>query len=596
MKSQYFVPICRELINNPKATQRELASGGGISLGIVNATINQCKTEGLLESADAQGLFLTKKGLAELEKYRVRNAIILAAGFGSRCVPMTYETPKGLLSVYGEPMIERQIKQLHEKGITEIIIVVGYKKEHFDYLIDKYGVKLVFNPEYTTKNNLSSVYRVLPWLESSYLLMSDFWIENNIFNTYESRSWYSCQYFDVATAEWCVEVTASDKIASLAIGGSDAWAIVGPAYFSASFSAVFSEYVKEYYARPGTEDFYWEHILRDKIESLPMYINRQSGNVHEFENLDELRIFDPSYDKNAQSGIMRSISKVFDVSQSKIQNVKPIKKGMTNDSFLFSIGEKNYVYRVPGAGTDKLINRENEYSVYQIVSRLGLCEDIIYINPKNGHKIAAFFDNCRVCDPQDAKDVRMCMKKLREFHTSKLRVEHTFDIFGQIEFYEKLFGGSSCYRDYADTKAGIMELREYIDAQEKDWVLSHIDAVPDNFLFIGDGSGDFSEIRMIDWEYAGMQDPHVDIAMFAVYAMYDRKHVEALIDSYFDGGSCPPETRLKIYAYIASCGFLWSNWCEFKRTKGVEYGEYAMLQYRFAKDYYKVFNENKNRK
>ena len=87
------------------------------------------------------------------------SAVILAAGFGSRFVPMTFETPKGLLEVYGERMIERQIKQLHEAGVTDITIVVGYLKEKFEYLIDKFGVKLLYNPEYHNKNTLTTLYR-----------------------------------------------------------------------------------------------------------------------------------------------------------------------------------------------------------------------------------------------------------------------------------------------------------------------------------------------------------------------------------------------------------------------------------------------------
>ena len=105
--------------------------------------------------------------------------------------------------------------------------------------------------------------------------------------------------------------------------------------------------------------------------------------------------------------------------------------------------------------------------------------------------------------------------------------------------------------------------------------------MPDNFLFVD------NEIRLIDWEYAGMQDPHLDIAMFAIYSMYDRDQVETLIDSYFLEG-CSTEIRMKIYCYIATCGLLWSNWCEYKRFCGVEFGEYSLRQYRYAKEYYSI--------
>ena len=118
--------------------------------------------------------------------------------------------------------------------------------------------------------------------------------------------------------------------------------------------------------------------------------------------------------------------------------------------------------------------------------------------------------------------------------------------------------------------------------------MTHIDAVPDNFLFVEkDGK---EEIRLIDWEYAGMQDPHVDVAMFCIYSLYNKRQVDRLIAAYFTEG-CSDKTRIKIYCYIAACGLLWSNWCEYKRNLGVEFGEYSLRQYRYAKDYYRIVQE-----
>ena len=159
-------------------------------------------------------------------------------------------------------------------------------------------------------------------------------------------------------------------------------------------------------------------------------------------------------------------------------------------------------------------------------------------------------------------------------------------LFEQIEFYESLWQGSrSVYRDYPQTKEKILSLQSYIEQHAQPHVLTHIDAVPDNFLFVADGDG-VEQIRLIDWEYAGMQDPHVDIAMFCISALYDRQQVDHLVDLYFEN-KCSREDRIKIYCYIAACGLLWSNWCEYKRQLGVEFGEYSLRQYRFAKDYYK---------
>ena len=92
------------------------------------------------------------------------------------------------------------------------------------------------------------------------------------------------------------------------------------------------------------------------------------------------------------------------------------------------------------------------------------------------------------------------------------------------------------------------------------------------------------------YEYAGMQDPHVDVAMFCIYSLYNKRQVDRLIAAYFKEG-CDDATRIKIYCYIAACGLLWSNWCEYKRNLGVEFGEYSLRQYRYAKDYYRIVQE-----
>ena len=586
MKQEHFITICRHLIDNPETTQRELAAYAKISLGTINSTLKESIAAGYLQQEPPRKMTLTQAGQTILDKYKVKNAIILAAGFGSRCIPLTYETPKGLLEVYGKPMIERQIEQLHEKRITDITVIVGYKKERFDYLVDKYGVKLVYNPEHGTKNNLASLYHALARIDSTYILSSDFWIEENIFNTYETRNWYSCVFFDGNTHEWCVATTQTDKIESISIGGHDSFAIVGPAYITSASAKELKKYVSEYYNNPGTEDYYWEQILKDHPTKIPMYMNRQTGNVYEIENFDELRMFDPSYNAAEKNKILQLISNVFKTQEEEIQEIQPVKEGMTNRSFTFIYNNKKYIMRIPGEGTDRLIDRKNEYETYQVIAPLGICDDLLYIDPDEGYKISGYIDNARVCDPNNMHEVRMCMKKLKDLHELNLKVDHTFDIFGQIEFYECLLDGKESYfSDYQDTKAKVMSLKEYIDSIDKSCTLTHIDAVPDNFLFYQTDEGE--EIRLIDWEYAGMQDPHVDIAMFAIYSQYDQPQIDALIDCYFEN-TCDDETRNKIYAYISMCGLLWSNWCEYKSLLGVEFGEYALRQYRYAKDYYAI--------
>ena len=142
--------ILNTLLQEPFINQRILSEASGHSLGIVNRSLKELMKEGYLDEM----LQLTPKAAAEFQQKAPQKAIILAAGFGMRMVPINLEMPKGLLEVNGESLIERTIRQLHEAGIREIYIVVGFMKERYEYLIDEYGVELVVNPEYASKNNL----------------------------------------------------------------------------------------------------------------------------------------------------------------------------------------------------------------------------------------------------------------------------------------------------------------------------------------------------------------------------------------------------------------------------------------------------------
>ncbi|MDE6261358.1 MAG: phosphotransferase family protein [Oscillospiraceae bacterium] len=287
---------------------------------------------------------------------------------------------------------------------------------------------------------------------------------------------------------------------------------------------------------------------------------------------------------------LRVIGAVLHANPEDVTGVSALKQGMTNRSFLFSCRGEQYIMRVPGEGTGRLINRPEEAAVYRLIQGQGLCEDVLYIDPDSGYKISRFIEDARTCDPLNERETAACMDKLRSFHGLGLRADHEFDLFGHIDFYESLWDGRpSAYPDYRETKENIFRLKPFLDAQAGGKVLTHIDAVPDNFLFFRNDQGQ-EEIRLIDWEYAAMQDPHVDIAMFCIYAMYDRAQADRLIDQYFTEG-CLPLTRVKVYGYIAVCGLLWSNWCEYKRSLGVEFGAYSLAQYRYAQNFCEIVRD-----
>ena len=284
------------------------------------------------------------------------------------------------------------------------------------------------------------------------------------------------------------------------------------------------------------------------------------------------------------------ICKVFGCKEEDITKIETLKKGMTNRSYVFTINNKKYILRIPGEGTEKLINRKEEAEVYGIIKGKKICDELFYINADTGLKISAYVDNSRCCDSYNKTDLQKCMKKLKDFHNLKLQVGHFFDIYEKIDFYESLWTEKSMFEDYEITKKNVLSLKAFIDSCKPDFTLAHIDAIPDNFLFSKDKFGN-EEIQLIDWEYAGMQDPHVDIAMFYIYSLYkEQKYLDQLIDIYFEG-KCEKKNRIKVYCYVALCGLLWSNWCEYKRQLGVEFGDYALMQYKYAKDFYLIAAE-----
>lgn len=569
------------LKNNPFINQRILSEKINYSLGKTNQSLRSLQKQNYLNTE----MDLTTKAMQLFEVHRPQKAIVLAAGYGMRMIPINIETPKGLLQVNGEPLIERIIKQLYEVGVRDITIVVGFMKEAYEYLIDEYKTELLVNMEYSQKNNLHSLNLAQKKIENAYIIPCDIWCGENPFHEDELYSWYMVN--ELMDDESSVRINRKQELVRTNTGGNQ---MIGIAYITGKLSDILKKHLAEMDEDSHYQNSFWEEALfrQDKVLAVACLVNSQT--TCEINTYEQLRELDSS-SHQLRSQVIQLIAESLKTDENEIENIKVLKKGMTNRSFLFTCRGRMYIMRIPGEGTAHLINRRQEYTVYQTIKELGLCDDVFYINPKNGYKITAYLETARTCNPEDLDDVRKCMKWLRSFHQLGLKVEHTFDLYKQIEFYESLWNGeSSCFCDYVKTKEKIYELKEYIDAFPKDYVLTHIDAVPDNFLFVEDEEGR-EEIRLIDWEYAGMQDPHVDVAMFAIYSMYNRKQVEVLIDSYFPEG-CSKQVRMKIYCYIAVGGLLWSNWCEYKRQVGVEFGEYALKQYRYAKEYYRLVKES----
>jgi len=577
MLSKNQFEVLNALRREPGASQRDVAASSGLSLGTVNSTLKSLQEEGLAEGGKP-----TPAGMEALAPYKVDNAVILAAGLSSRFAPISYEKPKGVLRVRGEVLIERQIEQLREAGITDITVVVGYKKEYFFYLRKKYGVTLVNNDEYASRNNNGSLWRVRGCLGNTYVCSSDDYFTQNPFNAYVFKAYYSAQYAEGPTKEWCMETGAGGRITKVTVGGSNSWYMLGHVYFDRAFSERFVKILEEEYDRPETVDMLWEDLYIEHIKELDMVLRPYpAGAINEFDSLDELRAFDPHFLENVDSEIFDNIVAVLGCTKAEIHDVYPLKQGLTNLSCHFATNDGEYVYRHPGIGTELLINRAGEVAAQKAAKQLGIDETFIHEDPERGWKISRFIPNCKNLDPHDPAQVARAMQMARSLHESGVTVETTFDFYQEAKRYESLLleKGPIDIPGYAEDAADADALEAFVVADAAPMCLSHNDFFMLNFLI-----DDADRYYLIDWEYSGMSDYANDFGTFCVCCQLSPEEIDVALEAYF-GRKPTRAERAHNLAHIALAGWCWYLWSLLKEAEGDFVGEWLYIYYNYGREY-----------
>ena len=289
---QFKILTCIER-NGTMMSQRELAAATGLSLGSTNSTVSTLKEAGLL---DAGGL--TEAGLAALEPYRVRRAIFIAAGFGSRLVPITLNTPKPLVRVKGVRMIDTLLDAVLKAGIEEIYIVRGYLGEQFDQLLYKYPmIKFLENPLYNEANNISSALVARYLLSNAYVFEADLLISNpDIIKKYHYTSDFLAIRKD-RTDDWCFEVK-NGIITEEKVGGLNCWQMVGVSYWNEEDGRKLSQDIADIFATPGGKERYWEQVpLVYRKENYSVAVMECfDEDIVEIDTFRELKAIDKTYD------------------------------------------------------------------------------------------------------------------------------------------------------------------------------------------------------------------------------------------------------------------------------------------------------------
>lgn len=284
--------ILSTVIELPKASQRKLQETTGYSLGTINKTMKELVEQGFVNEG-----VVTDAGLAAMEPYRVKRALFIAAGFGSRLVPITLNTPKPLVRVNGTRMIDTLLDAVVAAGIEEIYIVRGYLGEQFDQLLYKYpNIKFIENPFYNEANNISSAFLVRDLMQNAYVLEADLVLSNpKLITKYQYVSNYLGVYTDY-TDDWCFE-TKNKVITKVKIGGNDCHHMFGISYWNAEAGAKLYDDIKKVYEMPGGKERYWDQVpLEYCLDNHTVEVRECTfDDIVEIDSFADLKRLDPTY-------------------------------------------------------------------------------------------------------------------------------------------------------------------------------------------------------------------------------------------------------------------------------------------------------------
>lgn len=555
--------------NGGGITQRLIAEETGLSLGTVNSVVTALKKDGLIDP----DYRITEAGAAALAPYRVDNAIILAAGMSTRFIPVSYELPKGLISVKGDVMVERLIRQLQEAGVPEIVLVVGYMMEKFFYLREKYGVKLVVNNEYATKNTHSSIYAARGYLRNTYICCSDNYYPQNMFHRYEYRAFY-CSVFmpGVSYVERAFSFHSDGLIYDTNKPSRDQWIMYGHAYYDAAFTERFLPILESYYGRPGIEYMYWETIYAENVRELPMWIQQCTPDkILEFDSMEELKAFDPDYIRHNRVKIFENICRILQCELSDITDIEPLKKGLNNRSFKFLCRGEWYIYRHPGANADAVIDRKKEAISLRTARDLQIDDTLIHIDADDGWKISRFIQVTETFDFSNKKHIQMLADHLKTLHSSGVRVGFSFDYRREADrlIDNERHVDALSWRRLDDAREMMGPIFRWLERDPWQFSLCHNDIYEPNLLVHDD------RLSLIDWEFAGDGDIGFDICK--LFSVHDPAYEE--IDEWlytYYGRETTPEEKIHLLACAAVIYYYWYVWGVFFGKNSDQTAQYIM--------------------
>lgn len=522
----------------------------------------------------------------------IRTAVILAARRERDSeIPYplrTFETGEGISNLF-----ERTLSIFKNLNFKHIYVVVGYKKE----LFEKYQyneVLLIENKDYAFTSSMGSLAVCEPYIKEDFLLVeSDTFFEKKVLEqlsstthdnsiTITEESGNGDEAF-VQTKNGFVEKVSKDRHQILHVDGE----MIG----LTKISLLVFRHMCQLYKTASNRRVNYEYLFIDSTREIDRpYIRFKNliwgevDNEKDFVKLKNeiyprLRRKENPYDIENLYSHLRTI-----FLNTQIDNTWNIEQigGMSNKNFkVISPNRVEYVLRVPGIGAEGMVGRSSEDCNGKLACSMGLNPEIVYFNDKTGIKLSTFIHNAETLNQgtiQRMDNMKQIAKILKSLHNSKVRFTNEFNIFHEIEKYEKLLStaGGKMYEGYESIRERVINLENFLNELGIDICPCHSDLVPENF--IKDENG---RIWLIDWEYSGMNDPMADLAALFLESSFSEDNIDYVLDEYFNG-DVPKNTRLKITAYQILWDYLWTLWTVIKETQGDNFGDYGPKRYHRA--------------
>lgn len=584
-------------LNQQKITsQRALAKEMQISLGQVNYLLKELSEQGYLEKSDTF-YKITLKGKEILEKqfrknqeqkldfgdvpWRIRTAVFLAAGSNKE-----FEKPEGLLEIGGIPLIEHMITALHHQGIERFVVVVGSRKEEYAVYFANRDVRLVENSRYKWTGTMASLMAAKEYLTEDFLLVEGNQIVEEIaFENILMAPQSNCMLLvspSNSMDEAYVELDEEGRIFRISKDIKQLNRVDGELTGICKISHNLFQKMIEYYGRNQNPLLNYEYA----IESIGRIYNIQGiveddliWSVIENEKLYR-KASDILYPKMKKRSILRQENNAKEIlvtclglQSTEVEKVS-IGGGMTNQNFYIKTKSSEYILRIPGACTQQIIEREKEQYNGNEASKLGLNPVIRYFNPQSGVKVTDYIQGARTLNPGGARlevNMRLTTDLLKRLHNSNISLKGEFSPWTEYEKYKSIIqeARGSFYTGFGEIEPFFWRLQRDLKRLGAECRPCHNDLVAENF--VADAQG---KMYLIDWEYAGMNDPLWDIASHVLECEFTEKEEELYLQYYFDQKPTPAEKqRLALFKICQDV--LWSTWTMMKETKGEDFGTYG---------------------